>query len=214
MKIHFFIRSLVAVSMSMFVAGSAFADRGHHHQSNTYVYAVYGSTNGPAYAPNYRPTTYSAYDRPTNYATYDDYGRVIDARPIYRQVAVDVPRQYCGVRTVAREERSRGGDSFAGTVVGGLVGAAIGHEIGNGRGSATAVGGLIGASIGNDASKGRTVRYRDEEVCRTEYRTEYEQRIVGYDVSYRYQGRVYQTHTDRHPGDRIAVDVAVRSRDY
>lgn len=193
MKNRLFIRSLLGVSMGMFIAGCASADHGHrrHHHHNEYVYATYNSDN------------------------YADYGRVVNARPIYRQVAVDVPREYCSVRTVAREERRRDGDSFAGTVVGGLVGAAIGHEVGNGRGAATAVGGLIGASIGNDASRGgRTVRYRDEEVCRTEYCTEYEQRIVGYDVSYSYLGRMYQTRTDRHPGDRIAVNVAVRSRDY
>jgi len=192
MKNRMFIRSVLALSMSMFVVGCASADQSYrrHYQNDDYAYATYDS-NG-----------------------YGDYGRVVDARPIYRRVAVEVPREYCGVRTVAREEYRRDSDSFGGTVVGGLVGAAIGHEIGNGRGGATAVGGLIGASIGNDASKGRTVRYRDEEVCRTEYRTEYQQRIVGYDVSYSYQGRMYQTHTDRHPGDRIAVDVAVRSRGY
>ena len=73
------------------------------------------------------------------------------------------------------------------------------------------MGGLIGASIGNDASKGgRVVSYRDREVCNTHYRTEYEQRLVGYDVSYAYQGRIYQTRTNHHPGDRIAVAVDVR----
>lgn len=189
MKNRLFVRSILALSMSMFVAGCASADHGyrrHHHHDHSY-------------------STYDAYD-------HGDYGRVIDARPIYRQVAIEVPSESCRVRTVARE--SRNGDSFAGTVVGGLVGAAIGHELGNGRGSATAVGGLIGASIGNDAGSSRSVRYRDEEVCRTHYRTEYEQRIIGYDVSYKYNGRVYQTRTDRHPGDRIAISVAVRSRDY
>jgi len=198
MKSSLFVRGILAISVSMF-AGYAFADHGHrhhkhhrHHQhSDTYVYAVY--------APSYGSRS------------YEDYGRVVDARPIYRQIAVDVPRERCGIQTVATEERRRGGDSFAGTVVGGLVGAAIGHELGHGRGSATAVGGLIGASIGNDASKGgRTVRYRDQEVCHTVYNTEYERRIVGYDVSYSYQGRIYQTQTERHPGDRIAVDLAVR----
>lgn len=189
MKNSLFARSILALSMSMFVAGCASADHGHRrHQHNDYVYS-----------------TYDAHD-------YGDYGRVVDARPIYRQVAVDVPHESCRVQTVARERRS--GDSFGGTVVGGLVGAAIGHELGNGRGSATAVGGLIGASIGNDAGSRRTVRYSDEEVCRTRYRTEYEQRIIGYDVSYSYNGRIYQTRTDRHPGDRVAVAVAVRSRDY
>lgn len=188
MKNRLFARSILVLSMSMFVAGCASADHGyrrHHHHNDSY-------------------SSYDAYD-------YGDYGHVLGARPIYRQVAIEVPRESCHVRTVARE--SRNGDSFAGTVVGGLVGAAIGHELGNGRGSATAVGGLIGASIGNDAGSSRSVRYRDEEVCRTQYRTEYEQRIIGYDVSYSYNGRVYQTRTDRHPGDRIAVSVGVRSRE-
>ena len=174
----------VTVSMGMFMASSANADHGHrrHHHAEPYV-------------------NYEYNDR--SYNNYGDFGRVVAARPIYRQVAIDVPRESCRVQTVARE--SRRGDSFGGTVVGGLVGAAIGHELGNGRGSATAVGGLIGASIGNDAGSHRTLRYRDEEVCRTHYHTEYEQRIIGYDVSYSYQGRIYQTRTDRHPGDRIAV---------
>jgi len=188
MKSHLLVRSLLGVSISMLIASSASADHYHHRHHYDEVYT----------------TTYISYEAPR----YDDnYGRVIDARPIYQRVAVDVPRQSCGVRTVAYEERRRGGDSFAGTVMGGLVGAAIGHELGNGRGAATAAGGLIGASIGNDASRGgRVVNYRDEEVCSTRYRTEYEERIVGYDVSYSYHGRVYQTQTDRHPGDRIAVD--------
>jgi len=188
MKNRLFVRSILALSMSMFVAGCASADHGYRrHEHTEYVYS-----------------TYNDYD--------DDYARVVDARPIYRRVAIEVPSESCRIQTVAREHRD--GDSFTGTVVGGLVGAAIGHEIGNGRGAATAVGGLIGASIGNDAGSNRSLRYRDEEVCRTRYHTEYEQRIIGYDVSYSYNGRIYQTRTDRHPGDRIAVSVAVRSRDY
>lgn len=191
MKKSVFVRALLTASLGMLMTSCASAD---HH--------AYGH-----YHDDYR---YTGYEQ----SSYGDYGRVIDARPIYRQVAIEVPRESCGVETVVHEERRRGGDSFAGTVVGGLVGAAIGHELGNGRGAATAAGGLIGASIGNDAAGGgREVTYRDREVCRTRYTTEYEQRIVGYDVSYSYQGRVYQTRTDRHPGDRINLAVAVRPRD-
>lgn len=188
MKNRLFVRSVLTLSMTMLVAGCASADHGYrrHHHHDDYVY-----------------TSYDAYN-------YGDYGRVVDARPIYRQVAIDIPHESCRVRTVARE--SRNGDSFGGTLIGGLVGGAIGHEIGHGRGTATAVGGLIGAAIGNEAGSSRTVRYRDEEVCRTQYRTEYENRIIGYDVSYSYNGRIYQTRTDSHPGDRIPVSVAVRSR--
>lgn len=193
MKYQMFVRTVLGLTIGMLAASSALADRGHRHHHDGYRYA--------SHEVSYEESRHG------------DYGRVLEARPIYQRFAVDVPHEYCNVQTVAREERRRGGDSFAGTVVGGLVGAAIGHELGNGRGEATAVGGLIGASIGNDVSRGsRTVRYHDEEVCRTRYTTEYEQTIVGYDVSYSYQGRIYQTRTDRHPGDRIPVAVAVSPR--
>ncbi len=144
---------------------------------------------------------------------YNGYGRVISARPIYQQIAIKMPRQACGLRTV-REDNYRNRDNFAGALVGGLVGAAIGHELGNGRSTATAVGGLIGASIGHNVQSERRVSYQDDEVCRTHYRTEYEQRIIGYDVRYDYQGRIYQTRTDRHPGERILVAANLRPRHY
>lgn len=184
MKSPRLVNTLIVAAFGMLITGCASADHGYARHKHHNSHARY------------------------EYDTYSNFGRVLDARPIYRQVAIDVPREYCHVQTVARE--SRGGDSFGGTVIGGLVGAAIGRELGHGRGSATAVGGLIGASVGNNAGSKRTVRYSDEEVCRTHYRTEYEQRIVGYDVRYSYQGRAYQTRTDRHPGDRIAVTFAGR----
>ncbi len=197
MKNTALVSALLGVSLSMLTTASAFADRddrGHkHHKHHHHSQPVY---------------IHQHYETRQYYEREDAYGRVIRARPIYQQVVVDVPQQSCRVETYAYQERSRGGDSFTGTVVGGLVGAALGHELGNGRGGATAVGGLIGASVGNNVSKGeRATRYRDEQVCSTRYRTEYEQRLVGYDVSYSYMGRIYQTRTDRHPGDRIPVNV-------
>ena len=148
------------------------------------------------------------YERPVVYERAEVYARVVEARPIYRTVAVEVPVDSCHVETVAYRER-RGGDSFGGTVMGGLIGAALGHELGHGSGHATAAGGLIGATIGNDVAGGRrsVTRYEDREVCQTRYRTEYERQLVGYDVSYSHQGRMYHTETQRHPGSRIRVDV-------
>jgi uncharacterized protein YcfJ len=140
---------------------------------------------------------------------YTEYARVVSSRPIYRTVAVEVPVDSCHVETVAYSER-RGGDSFKGTVAGGLIGAVIGHEVGR-NGHATAAGGLIGAAIGNNVAGGdrRVTRYQDREVCSTRYRTEYEQQLVGYDVTYRYDNRIYTTETRHHPGSRI---VHVRGR--
>jgi uncharacterized protein YcfJ len=196
-----FLRAFITAGIGLIISGCASADHGHKRYARDYSYAGYGYVD-------------ERYDSYSERGSYGDYGRVLDARPLYRQVAIEVPHESCRVETIAREERRRGGDSFGGTLVGGLVGAAIGHELGHGRGAATAVGGVIGASIGNDAARGsRAVSYRDQEVCRQSYHTEYEQRIVGYDVSYSYQGRIYQTRTDRHPGERIALDVAVRPRE-
>ncbi len=130
-------------SISLLLANNALADRDHHRHGHGH------------HKHHHHHETVVVYER-------DYYAPVTDVRPIYREVAVDVPRESCQVETVAYRERQRGGDSFQGTVVGGLIGAAIGKEIGN-SGHATAAGGLIGAAIGNDvAGGGRTVtRYED-----------------------------------------------------
>lgn len=142
------------------------------------------------------------------------YAQVVDARPIYQRTAHQVPHQSCHIETVAyRDTRN---NSYTGTIVGGLLGAAVGHELGNSKRNkdvGAVAGGLLGASIGRDVTRNSnsgSVRYRDEQVCHTSYRTDYSQRVVGYDVTYRYQGRIYQTRTDHHPGSRIPVDVHVR----
>ena len=57
-----------------------------------------------------------------------------------------------------------------GAVAGAMLGASIGADIGaKNRRSATAV-----------------TEYRDVERCKTTYQVEYEQRLVGYDVTYQY----------------------------
>lgn len=181
-------KSLLLISTlasSLLLANTALADRDrHHHKKHKHHH------------------TYQVVE-------YTEYARVVSSRPIYRTVAVEVPVESCRVETLAYRER-QGGDSFKGTVVGGLIGAAIGKEIGH-SGGATAAGGLIGAAIGNDIGGGsrRVTRYEDREVCSTRYRTEYERQLVGYDVTYRYDDRMYRTETRQHPGARI---VHVRGR--
>ncbi len=187
-------KSLLLISTlasSLLLANNALADHKHHHKHHSKHHDRH-------------------YERHYEVVEYTEYARVVSSRPIYRTVAVEVPVDSCRVETVAYSERRDGGDSFKGTVVGGLIGAAIGKEIGH-SGHATAAGGLIGAAIGNDMAGGsrRVTRYEDREVCSTGYRTEYQRELVGYDVSYRYDGRIYHTETRHHPGDRI---VHVRDR--
>ena len=80
----------------------------------------------------------------------------------------------------------------------------------------TVVGTLVGAAIGHSAShrSAERVRYaggrsRPVERCETWYETETRRTIDVYRVTYRYAGRHYQTETTRRPGKRIRVHVNV-----
>jgi len=178
-------------SLSLLASPLVLADRGHnkghHHGHHNYAQV--------------RTVVYerSVYERPAVYA------RVVSAEPIYRQVAVDTPYENCGVERTSYRSASRH-DVATGAIVGGLIGAAIGHEVG-GRHDAF-FGGITGAQIGqNIAYAGGQTQYQDREVCRTSYRTEYRRELVGYDVGYSYNGRVFYTESPRHPGSSIRVDI-------
>jgi uncharacterized protein YcfJ len=145
-----------------------------------------------------------------------DYARVVQVDPIVREFAVEVPVRECWDEVVYHEPRRRRGTAGA-TIAGGLIGGLVGNQFGSGRGqdAATVVGGLLGATIANDVARENRRRddYRgyQETIRRCENTTElrYEERVEGYHVTYRYQGREYTTRTLEHPGERIALRVSV-----
>jgi uncharacterized protein YcfJ len=149
-----------------------------------------------------------------------DYAEVLDVDPITRQVRVSQPRQECwDERVTYREPEYRTGLN-AGTVLGAIIGGVAGHQIGGGHGrdAATAVGAVIGAHVGAREAAyhrgGGTERVGYEQRCETYSDTRYEQRVEGYDVTYRYQGRIYHTQLPYDPGRRLEVDVNVRPVRY
>lgn len=204
MKKHLPIAAAISTLLATLIATGA--------QASDYRYASPGK---PAYSQRAYPErsiSYErrvVYERPVAYerVTYERqqaiYAPVLSARPIYRQVAVEVPVSQCHIETQAYRER--GNDSATGTLVGGLIGAVVGYNMGHSSGHAAAAGGLVGAAIGNSASTRGATRYEEREVCRPSYRTEYENRLSGYEVSYRHQGRVFVTETSSHPGDHILL---------
>lgn len=115
-------------------------------------------------------------------AVFHDYARVVDVDPIVRWREVPVEKEIC---------RSRHGHGPA--VLGGSV--------------TTENGGKIGAYAVLPASSGNRHGY---ERCRTV--TEYvrERYVDGYRVTYRYHGHRFTTHTEQHPGKRVAVKVKLR----
>lgn len=144
---------------------------------------------------------------------YREFAKVVDVAPIYRQIEVSTPRQECWQEQVTREVPTRRASATP-VILGGIIGGVIGNQIGGGRGRklATVAGTMLGASIGADAAR-TDARYVSvtgtEQRCRTVQDSYTEQRVVGYQVKYRYRGRIYQTRMDHKPGDRIPLDVSV-----
>lgn len=147
---------------------------------------------------------------------YTDYADVLKVKPIREMVKIDTPRQECWTEHVTYYRRHNG--SYTPEILGGIIGAAVGNQFGSGsgRGVATAAGALLGGSIAHDYKRKHSRGHaytKPVERCETHHEYHTEERIVGYKVKYRYNGRVYRTHMDQHPGDRIRVRVNVTPMD-
>ena len=140
-----------------------------------------------------------------------DRARVTHVEPVYSTVRVSVPVQECYQQEV-RSPRYHHGDKAASTVVGGIIGGAIGHNVGNHRKGSTIAGAIIGAAIGNELGRNHGHRYdvvRYEDVCETRYTYQEEERLDGYNVTYRYKGQRYTTFMRDRPGKFVRVNVHV-----
>ena len=146
-----------------------------------------------------------------------DFARVVDVRPIYREVEVSTPIRECWDEPVIQAHGGAGHKSASGMAVGGILGGIIGHQIGkgNGRKLATAMGTIIGAQIGHDAVNGSTqmapqgshTEYQQR--CDVRHQVSYEEVLDGYRVSYRYQGERYQIKMPYDPGKRIKLRIQI-----
>ena len=156
-----------------------------------------------------------------------DYAKVIGVQPVYRTVRVSEPRRECREEPVTRyHSAGHGGHrSAVPLILGGILGGVAGNQFGGGSGNvAMTVGGaLLGGALGSDIARGhdgyggRHVErsYTDYETRCETYTTYHEEdRVDGYRVEYKYRGRVYSTHMDEHPGDRVRVSVDVQPVRY
>ncbi|MGI9287400.1 MAG: glycine zipper 2TM domain-containing protein [Pseudomonadales bacterium] len=146
-----------------------------------------------------------------------EYAHVVAAKPLYETVRRTEPEQRCWEERVVYQVplRSRN-NSATGTIVGGLIGAAIGNAVGHRKSNqriGVVAGGLLGASIGHDVSRRSQSsvprRVGTEQRCELVERSYEEQELVGYQVKYRYHGKIYSTRMDRDPGERVKLRVQV-----
>lgn len=135
-------------------------------------------------------------------ADAQERGRVLSSSPITQQVAV--PQQVCSDQPVAVAPRPSGAGAVVGAIAGGLLGNAIGG--GSGRAAMTGAGLIGGAMLGNQTeAAGAQPQYQTVRQCSTQ--TFYQNRTVGYNVTYEYNGRSYTTQTTQPPGQWVALNV-------
>jgi uncharacterized protein YcfJ len=131
-----------------------------------------------------------------------EYANVISATPVTG--SVPVPRQACADTQQVVQQQPSGAGALVGAIVGGVIGNQFGHGVG--RAAATGLGVVAGSAIGNQAEANAnpptTVPVRN---CGTV--TQYENRVIGYDVVYEYNGQRYTTRTANDPGPTLAIDV-------
>jgi uncharacterized protein YcfJ len=139
------------------------------------------------------------------------YATVLRATPAYETVrVVDQQQQQCDDGTYVREHKDTTGATVLGAVVGGALGNTVGK--GDGRKAATIGGAVVGGVIGHNIAKGDSDRYQPGP-CHVVDVDHEDRRVVGYDVEYNYKGEVYFARMAYDPGNRIRVRVTVQPAD-
>ena len=145
-----------------------------------------------------------AQTRPIDENVTYGYAQVLRASPVYETFRTRTPEQRCDGQPVRD-----GGDPTGGTVVGAVVGGALGNQVGKGDGrkASTIAGAVIGGAIGRRID--RNNRSASGSRCRTVEVEREERRLTGYDVEYQYKGEKYMSRLDNDPGNRLRVRVSV-----
>ena len=141
-----------------------------------------------------------------------EYGRVIDARPIYREVEVSSPVQECYEVPVYHTSGSTSRPAACSRAV--LIGGIIGHQIGKRQRQENRHRGRHPGRCPDRPRRGQrssrprftqVVEYRKH--CETHHRVSYEQVVDGYDVTYKYRGKRYHVRMPYDPGKRIKLRI-------
>jgi uncharacterized protein YcfJ len=209
---------LLAAAVALAMSGGAIA-QGYYHDR------PYDSRYDSRYESQYDSRFDSRFDgRHGAHGQNFDWGEVIRVDPILSTYHQPIRRDECWSQPVVYREPAyyrdhRGSRDRAPAILGAIVGGAIGNQFGSGSGrdAMTVAGAALGYSATRDSQRrggyytsgGRAYQVYEQ---RCAPRTSYvrDERVAGYEVTYRYRGEIYRTTTDYHPGSRIQVRVDVR----
>ncbi|HDZ10299.1 hypothetical protein LCGC14_0077820 [marine sediment metagenome] len=143
------------------------------------------------------------------------YADVLESRPIYQSVTVSAPREECWQEQVRVRDSHRSG-SRTPALLSAIVGGAIGNAVGTNSSSrkvGTVVGAVLGHSVGRDIvnanNRHEPARYQTVQHCEVVDEYYDEERLMGYQVRYRYNGEDFSVRMDDNPGERIRLRVQV-----
>ena len=138
--------------------------------------------------------------------TQPKFAEVVSAKEITE--AMVIPHEKCQDIQVVHRAPVKDENRIAGTVIGGLAGGLLGSTIGGGNGKtlATVAGAAAGGYAGNSVQK--NMQEKDgvtsvEHRCKTV--NERSQKVVGYNVSYRLDGKDGVVRTTFKPGPVLPV---------
>lgn len=156
---------------------------------------------GPSGGPSGPPPAYAdhAPPRPVSYG----YANVLRVTPV--SSGYHTMEQQCdGYRPAPK-------DTTGGTVLGAIIGGALGHTVGKGDGrtAATIGGAVVGGAIGHDVAKNSDPDYVPAGCRMVDVSRGGDGPPDAYDVEYDYKGDVYVARMPYDPGNRIRVRVSV-----
>ena len=141
---------------------------------------------------------------------------VISAQPVYQLTRIETPQERCVEEHVVIERRNQ---QASGTpiIVSTIIGGALGNAVGNNK-SSRRVGAVLGAVLGNSVGRdiarqsqsSDTREYPTVERCETVFVSHEEERLLGYDVIYQFNGQQYSVRTEQDPGSQMKVRVEVQ----
>jgi uncharacterized protein YcfJ len=138
--------------------------------------------------------------------TKPKFAQVVTSKEVFETVVT--PREHCEDVQVKRQAPVKDEHRIAGTAIGAIAGGVIGHQIGGGSGKklATVGGAAAGGYAGNQVQKNmqqKDVVTTTERQCKTVQ--DKSQKLVGYNVTYRLDGKEGTVRTSFKPGDKLPV---------
>jgi uncharacterized protein YcfJ len=134
----------------------------------------------------------------------------------WERVQVPQSRQQCVIKDVPIYGTTQGRASTGDTVLGAVIGGALGNQVGGGSGkdAMTVLGAIVGADIANKrANQRQIIGYESQRQCSDVLFYEDQERVKNYTIWYDWngvQGRSY-TFNQYSVGDRIPISISINA---